>query len=230
MVEIVIDGQGAFGSALVKLSQDERFVSESGAMYRTSANVDVDVTTRSRGQGGLLGGLKRMLAGESFFLSTYSLTDGGHGEVGLAPTLQGSVERIDVDGMTGWVCTGASFLGAGDELLLETKFQGMRGLVSGEGLFLVEVSGRGPLLVSAFGSLFEEKVAGDLVVDTGHVVAFEETLEYEITRAGGSWMQSFLGGEGFVMRFHGSGRVILQSHNPTGFGRLLGPLLPPRRA
>ncbi|QDU66414.1 TIGR00266 family protein [Engelhardtia mirabilis] len=227
-MKITIDSVGAFGSALVALEGDERFVSESGALYRSSVNVDVDVTTRTRGRGGLLGGLGRLLAGNSFFLSTYTLTDGGAGEVALAPTLEGEVRRIDLNGDR-WTCAGASFLGAGSEVGLETRFQGLRGMVSGEGLFLVEAHGTGPLLVSAFGSIHELEVEDELVVDTGHLVAFEEGLDYTIDRAGGSWIQSFLGGEGFVLRLRGRGRVLLQSHDPGRFGALIGKLLPPRR-
>ena len=229
MVEIAIESDGAFASAKVELAPGERFQSEAGALYHATPNVDVDVTTRTRGGGGILKGLGRLLAGESFFLSTYATDDGRPGTVGLAPTLQGSIARIDLDGATGWSCTGASFLGAGTDLSLETRFQGLKGLFSGEGLFLVEVRGAGPLLVSAFGSLFEETVEDELVVDTGHVVAFEDTLRYETSRAGGSWLQSFLGGEGFVMRFRGRGRVWLQSHSPREYGRLLGRSLPPRQ-
>jgi uncharacterized protein (TIGR00266 family) len=228
MVEIRIDARGAFGSVRVDLEPGERFVSESGALFHATSNVDVDVTTRSRGRGGILGGLGRLLAGESFFLSTYATEDGRPGHVGLAPTLQGEVARIDLDGVTGWTCTGGSFLGAGSDLGLETRFQGLRGAFSGEGLFLVEVRGTGPLLVAGFGGLFEREVDGELVVDSGHLVAFEDTLSYEISRAGGSWLQSFLGGEGFVVRLRGRGRVRVQSHNPTEYGRLLGSLLPPR--
>lgn len=228
-MRIDIDTVGAFGSAVVHLTAGDRFVSESGALYRSTPNVDVDVTTRSRGRGGLLGGLKRLVAGESFFLSTYTLESGSEGEVALAPTMQGEVRTVELDGGQ-WTCTGGSFLGAGGEVALDTRFQGLRGLVSGEGLFLVEARGHGPLLVSAFGNIFELQVDDELTVDTGHVVAFEEGLDYSIDRAGGSWMQSMLGGEGFVMRLRGRGRVLVQSHDSGRFGALLGSLLPPREA
>ena len=61
-----------------------------------------------------------------------------------------------------------------------------------------------------------------LTVDTGHLVAFESTLQYTITKAGTSWLQSWLAGEGFVMNFTGRGRVLTQSHNPKEFGSALG--------
>lgn len=228
-MKIDISTAGAFASALVQLEPGESFVSESGAMYRASSNVDIDVTTKSRGKGGILGGLKRLLAAENFFFSTYKVTDGRDGEVGLAPTLQGDVQRIDVEPGTSWMCTGGSYIGSGSELAIDTQFQGLKGLFSGEALFYLKVTGQGPLLVSAFGRIHEIEVREGMVVDTGHVVAYEESLSYEITKAGGSWLQSFLGGEGFVMRFRGKGRLFVQSHNPSQFGPMLGRLLPPRR-
>ena len=67
-------------------------------MFRASSNVDIDVTTRSRRSGGLMAGVRRMLANDSFFLSTYRVNDQSDGEVGLAPTLQREIEVIDCDG------------------------------------------------------------------------------------------------------------------------------------
>ena len=178
-------------------------------MFRASANIDVDVTTRSRGTGGLMSGIKRMLAGESFFFSTYKTLDGRRGEIGLAPTLAGEVAVIE--------CSGRN-----------TQFQGLRGMFSGESLSFLSVEGQGELLVSAFGSIREIEVNGDLTVDTGHVVAFEESLDYTLGRAGGSWIQSMLASEGVVLNFSGNGRLYVQSHNPDEFGSRLGGLMPPR--
>ena len=84
--------------------------------------------------------------------------------------------------------------------------------------------------MSAFGKISLIEVDGALTVDTGHVVAFEETLEYTVTKVGGSWLQSMMTSEGVVMNFKGRGRIYVQSHNPDQFGRQLGPLLPPRRS
>ena len=229
-MKVEILGEGAFSSALVRLAPGEAFVSESGAMVRASANVDVDVTTRSRGKGGILAGVKRLLAGESFFLSTYRVTDGRAGEVGLAPVLQGEVRQLALDGSAAWLCAGASYVGSDAGLELDTQFQGLKGLFSGEGLFFLRVNGAGTLLVSAFGALEELPVDGELVVDGGHVVAFEESLTYSLGKAGGSWLQSFLGGEGVVLRFRGRGRLLVQSHNRGEFGSTLGGRLPPRES
>ena len=228
MASYTISDKGSYGSALVELGPSEGFVSEAGAMFRASANIDIDVTTRSRGSGGLLSGVKRMLAGESFFLSVYKTTDGRRGEIGLAPTLAGEVAVIECSGRNRWLCAGGSYLGSTDGLGLDTQFQGLRGMFSGESLSFLAVEGRGELLVSAFGDIREIEVNGELTVDTGHVVAFEESLDYTLDRAGGSWIQSMLASEGIVLNFSGYGRLYVQSHNPDEFGSRLGGLMPPR--
>lgn len=228
-MEIETLSKGAFESVLVHLDPGEQFVSEAGAMYRATENVDVDVTTRSRGSGGLLAGVKRLLAADTFFLSTYQTRDGRPGEVGLAPTHQGEVFVIDVEPATPWICAGGSYLGSSEGLQIDTQFQGLRGFVTGESLFFLEASGSGKLVVSAFGRMVQSAVKDALTVDTGHLVAFEKPMQYNLTKAGGSWLQSWLAGEGIVMNFTGQGSVLTQSHNPQEFGRKLGPRLPPRK-
>ncbi len=227
-MEIEIQDRGAFGSALVHLQPGEEFMSESGAMFRASKNIDIDVTRKPRGGGGILSGVKRLLAAEHFFMSRYQVTDTQPGEVGLAPVLQGEVRTVTADGQNHWVCTGGSYLGSTPELAINTRFQGVKGMFSGESLFFLEVAGRGELLVNAFGRITEVEVQGGIIVDTGHVVAFESSLDYSLTKAGGSWWHSFLGGEGVVMEFEGDGRLLVQSHNASAFGASVGRLLPPR--
>lgn len=230
-MKIDIQEKGAFGSALVILAPGETFMSEAGAMYRASANVEIDVTTRTRGKGGLLAGLKRLVAGDSFFLSTYRTTDGRPGEVGLAPTLQGEVRAVKVTTGTPWVCSGGSYLGSSDGLELDTQYQGLlKGGFNREGLFFLRVAGRGTLLVNAYGRLTELEVRDALTVDNGHIVAYTETLQYTIGKAGKGLVSSWLSGEGLVMKFTGSGRILVQSHDPDRFGARLGGLLPPREA
>lgn len=229
-MNIEILGDGAFQSALIHLAGGERFVSESGAMYRASSNIDIDVTTRSRSKGGLLAGVKRLLSKENFFLSTYTSTDGHQGEVGVAPTHQGEIRIIEMDGSASWMCAGGSYLASSVGIELDTQFQGMKGFVTGEAPFFLQATGSGQLLVNAFGRLVEMEVQDALTVDSGHLVAFEDTLQYTITKGGSSWIQSWLAGEGVVMNFTGRGRILTQSHNPKEFGKTLGPKLPTRKA
>jgi len=231
-MNIKIDTEGAFGSALVTLETGEKFVSEAGAMYRASANMDIDVESRKKKDEGMWGafksGIKAMFAGESFFLSSYTPNDGQSGEVGLAPTHQGEVRSVKV-GPDVWICSGGSYLGSSGGITLDTQYQGLtKGMFSKEGLVFVQASGEGDLLVNGFGRISSVDVSGGITIDNGHLIAFTEGLEYTISKAGSGWISSMMSGEGLVMNFRGQGKVLVQSHDPSRLGGVLGPLLPPR--
>ena len=101
-------------------------------------------------------------------------------------------------------------------------------MFSKEGLVFVQASGEGDLLVNGFGRISSIDVSGGITVDNGHLIAFTEGLEYTISKAGGGWISSMMSGEGLVMKFSGQGKVLVQSHDPSRLGGVLGPLLPPR--
>ena len=221
--------QGAFSHLKVTLEPGEKFISEAGKMVRMSANIANDITTRAKNKGGILGGLKRLVSGDSFFLATYTAS-GSAGEVVLAPNLLGEVKTIEMDGSQVWMCSGGSYMASSPDVEVDTEFQGVKGFFTGESIFYVKATGTGTLVVNAFGAVTEKEIDGEYIVDTGHIVAFTQTLNYEITKAGSSWLDSFFAGEGLVMNFKGKGKVLLQSHNPTEFGSAVGPKLPPRRS
>jgi uncharacterized protein (TIGR00266 family) len=127
------------------------------------------------------------------------------------------------------IVQGSSWLASSTAIDIDATWQGFgKAIFSGEGLFWLKCSGEGDLFLSSFGAIYEVEVDGDYVVDTGHIVAFDDTLQFAIRKAGASWIGSFLGGEGLVCRFSGKGRLLCQSHNPPSFGALLGPKLKPR--
>ena len=103
-------------------------------------------------------------------------------------------------------------------------------MFSKEGLVFVKASGQGQLLVNGFGRISEVAVGNGTTIDNGHLIAFTEGLEYDIGKAGGGWISSFMSGEGLVMKFRGQGRILVQSHDPSRLGGSLGPLLPPRES
>ena len=232
-MNIEVDTEGAFGSAVVKLEPGEKFVSEAGSMYRASSNVEIEVVSRKKeGQGffgGIAAGLKAMMAGETYHLNSYQ-AGGGPGEVGLAPTHQGEVRKVEVGSET-WICSGGSYLGSSGGIELDTQYQGIKkGMFSKEGLVFVKASGQGQLLVNGFGRISEVAVGNGITIDNGHLIAFTEGLEYDIGKAGGGWISSIMSGEGLVMKFRGQGRILVQSHDPSRLGGALGPLLPPRES
>ncbi len=213
-------------AARVVLSPGEHLTAESGSMIAMSDTLQLTTTTQKRDSGSLLAGLKRMLAGESFFLNHYSASS-VPGEVFLAATLPGDMLRHDLRAESLIVQAG-SFVACESSVDVTWGWQGFRSFLSGENMVWLRISGTGPVILSSLGAIYPIEVDGDYIVDTGHIVAFEETLNFTITKAGGSWATAIFGGEGLVCRFSGRGTVWCQSHNAPGFGWELGPELKAR--
>lgn len=229
-MEIDVVYRPAHALAVVSLQPGESLRAESGAMVSMSTSVQVRTDGPLSGkQGGFLKTLKRaVLSGETFFTNTFTATR-GPGEVTLAPALCGDVVIHDLRAGEDLFIQGSSYVAAPDSVHLDAKFQGMKGLFSGESLFFLHAQGQGPVLMNAFGAIETIDFDGELIVDTGHLVAFTGGIEYEVTKASEGWIASFLSGEGFVLHVRGRGRLYLQTRNPAEYGGNVGPRLPPRQ-
>ncbi len=215
----------AHSLARVTLQPGESIRAEAGAMVGTTSNVDM--TTQSRG--GLGGGLRRMFGGESFFQNTFTAKGPAPGEVLLAPSLCGDMTTLPCGGQK-WYIQSSSYVAGDPSLELETKLGGFKTFFAGEGIFVLRASGQGSVLVGAFGALERIDLDGELIIDTGHLVAWEDTssLQYKVTKAGAGWIQAFLSSEGLVCKFSGKGTIWIQTRNPGEYGGAIGPLLPPK--
>ncbi len=215
-------------SAIAKVSMpaNSELFAEAGSMVAMNGHIIPSTTLIQGGGGGLLAGLKRMVAGESFFMSTFR-TSGSPGVIFLAPKLMGDILHYEMTG-TELVVQSTGYLAGEPSVSMDLGFQGFKSVFSGESIFWLTLNGHGSVLLSSFGGIYEIPVNGEYVVDTGHIVAFEKTLSFSITKAGSSWIGAFLGGEGLVCRFRGKGRLFCQTHNPGSFGQLIGGQLPPR--
>jgi len=209
------------------LGPNEEVTAEAGAMIAMSADTSITTSTYKKEGGGVLKALKRMLAGESFFLNHFQAGPKG-GEVYLSTTLMGDMMEFETRGETLIVQAG-SYVASEKGVNIDVGWQGFKNLFSGESLFWLKISGQGKFILSSFGMIYPVEVNGAYVVDTGHIVAFEETLNFTIAKSSKGWISSFLSGEGLVCKFEGKGRIYCQSHNPNSFGYKLGPHLRPRR-
>jgi len=218
-----IDHQGAFALAVVNLQAEQSISAEAGAMVSMSGNIDL----MSEMKGGVFGALKRAVGGESAFVSTFTAKD-GPGEVTLAPGAPGDVAGLEMRGQTFWVQS-SSYLAGDVSLQVDTKMGGAKSFFGGEGLFLLQVSGTGLLLLSSFGAIHRKTLApGErYVVDTGHLVAWEGHMQYSLRKAAKSgFLRSFLSGEGMVAEFNGPGEILIQTRNLAAFAGLLKPFFP----
>lgn len=218
----------ANSASKLTLSPGEVVTAEAGAMIAMSGDMDITTSTyKKEGQGGILKALKRMLAGESFFLNHFTAGSQG-GELYLSTTLMGDMQEFQTKGETLLVQAG-SYVASEQGVNVDVGWQGFKNLFSGENMFWLKVSGQGKYILSSFGMIYPVEVDGSYIVDTGHIVAFEETLNFTVVKSGKGWISTFASGEGLVCKFEGKGKVYCQSHNPNSFGSELGPHLRPRK-
>jgi len=216
---------GAFPMVRMELTTGETIKAESGAMVASSPTIDVE----SKMEGGFLGALSRkFLTGEKFFFQTLRASR-GPGEVLLAPTVPGEIILLELDGVNEYMVQKDGFLAGAEAIKLESQMQSLsRGLLGGEGFFILKVTGKGTLLLNSFGAIhrIELKPDQEYIVDNSHLVAWSGTTSYNIERAASGWVASFTSGEGFVCRFRGPGVVYIQSRNPGSFGAWIRQFIP----
>lgn len=216
--------RGPFTMLKKHLKAGERIKAESDAMVAMSSNVSVE----GKLEGGVLGGLGRMLSGEKFFFQTLAAHQ-GPGEVFLSPAIPGDIMEIELDGTQSYILQKDGFFAGSEGIEITTKIQNLaKGLFSGEGFFVLKASGRGTLFVSAYGAIhpLDLSPGEEIIIDNGHLVAWPETMTYNIEKASAGWISSFTSGEGLVCRFKGPGRVLMQTRNPRGFGSWIKQFIP----
>jgi len=207
----------------VSMRKGETIYCESDAMVMMESTLDL----KGKMKGGLGSALMRTFAnGESFFQQHIEAVR-GDGDCLLSPRLPGAVQILDV-GKEQYMLSDGAFVAASEtvELKVRTQSVGNALFAQSGGFFITETSGNGQVAVSGFGSMSELEVTPgrDVVIDNSHVVAWDNRLRYEISvTTGGS--SGFLGnlvnsqtsGEGMVLRFSGSGKVLICSRNSTAF-------------
>ena len=215
----------AYASLILDLDANQTVLVEASAM----AAMDSSLKMKSKVKGGLMKGLGRMLGGESLFINEFT-AQGRKGQLYISPGVPGDVQHYYLREECNLMVQSSGFVACSPEVKIDTKFQGFKGFFSGESLFLLKATGRGDFWFSSYGAIIEIPIAGDYVVDTGYIVAFEDTLNYKVEMIGGLSFKSLktgiFGGEGLVCRFSGEGRLWVQSRNIAPLINFLQPFRP----
>jgi uncharacterized protein (TIGR00266 family) len=212
----------SYSLAMVTLDPGESIQVESGAMVGMSPGLEME----TEASGGLLKSLgRKMFGGESFFLNTYTGSSPGD-SVALAPPLPGDVAVVEMQGERLLVQSG-SYLASSEGIKVETKWSGAKTFFGSEGLIMLRVSGSGTLIVSSYGAIHpvELEAGQSYVVDTGHLVTFEEHMNFEVKKVAG-WKSTLFSGEGLVAELTGPGKLTLQSRSQDSFLAWLLPKIP----
>src|SRR5262249_47408665 len=134
--------QGAFALATVRLQAEQSINAEAGAMVAMSGNVELYSQMKS----GIMGALKRVVGGETAFVSTFTARGG-----------PGDIAAVEMNGQVFFVQS-SSYLAGDTSLAVDTRWGGARSFFGGEGLFVLQIQGSGLLLVSSFGSIHRKRL------------------------------------------------------------------------
>ncbi len=196
----------------IELDPGESVRAEAGAMIYMTEGIQMKTGTG----GGVLKGLSRMLTGESFFITDFSQSGRSKGQVGFGAPYPGKIIPIDLIEFNGtFLCQKDAFLCAARGIDISVAFTKKigAGLFGGEGFILQKLIGDGLAFVHAGGTIIQRTLAAGetLRVDTGCLVGFEESIQYDIAMVGG-FKNALFGGEGlFIATVKGPGKVFLQS-------------------
>ncbi len=230
-MESTIEHGPAYAMVTLGLGPGEAVTAEAGSMVGMSDGLEIRT-----GIGGNKGGffrtlvnffgaaLRKFFGGETLFVNTYTPPAGETGKLMVAPALSGDVVHHTLEGTRTLMVQGSSYLASSGDITVKTKFGGMKSLFSGDGAFWLRCSGTGDLWINAYGAIEEIDVSGSTIVDTGHVVAFDDTLDYRI-KGSGSIKSTILSGEGLTMHFKGTGRLYVQSRTLSGMIHWISPKL-----
>ncbi len=230
-MQSAIEHGPSFAWLKVGLHPEEEIQAEAGAMVRHDPPIEMTTHLNAGYRPGLwrklvaflVALIRKFLGGETIFVNRFRSK--GEGEVVLAPSLSGHIlhQKLDDDRKL-FVQTG-SYLASTGTIDTKVRFGGLRSLFGGEGLILLECSGSGDLWMNAYGGIIPIEVNGQFTVDTGHIVAFDGSLDFSIKSVGG-FKSLLFSGEGLVCDFSGQGTVYVQSRNLGALVGWISPMLP----
>ncbi len=194
----------------VWLEPGEAVFTESGGMAWMKGDIEMSTGTR----GGFMAGLGRKLAGESFFMTTYTCRS-GTGLVTFTPEAPGRIMVFDLQPGQSLICQKDAFMAAQEGVSVEMYFRKRLGasLFGGEGFILQKISGPGLVFLEIAGDVRDYLLQpGEVMkVDPGHIALYEPTVDYDITTVKGITNVLFAGESLFLATLTGPGRVWLQS-------------------
>lgn len=214
--------------AQISLAPRDRLTTEAGAMIVMSSGIDISTSTFKKNTGGIINAAKRALGGDSLLLNHFKNNSEKTTELWLGTSIPGDMITLELN-QQNLIVKSDAFLASTKHVEMDMDWQGFKAIFSYDNIFWLNVSGTGKLILSSFGGVYPIEVDGEYMVDTGHIMAFDKTLDFSIANAGKNWRDSYLGGESLVCKFSGKGTIWCQSHNPQSFGAALTPNLTARR-
>lgn len=213
-----IKGGASFSFIEANLEPQEQIITESGAMASMASGIDL----KSRINGSFIHGLLiKFLGNESFFVNEFKNLKAEPQSLIISKNTPGEITCVELNNEDLYIQPGA-FVAATPGIRFKLRWAGFASFIAREGLFRIKISGTGSVWYGAYGSIIEQEVDGDYLVDTGHLLAYPEGMKLKLQLAGGIF-SSLFGGEGFVLKLSGKGKIKLQTRSLGGLAGWLNP-------
>lgn len=228
-----------FAVVHLTLDQDETMRAQPGAMLSMTTGIDITIEAGGlSGKRGMLSGLKSMLSGEKYFTNIY-VSHRDDQTLVLAPPDLGDILELDIatqgstakgsaaEGARGYYLTRGGYLASTPGANVKMSYGGLKGVMAQKGLFLLHATGQGTVFCAARGALVKRTLEeGErLVVDNRYVIAFEDTIGFELVKATKGLKDAYFSGEGLVNRYTGPGTLYYQTRGKTDTGGILSRLV-----
>ncbi|MCP4449731.1 MAG: TIGR00266 family protein [Myxococcales bacterium] len=230
-LEEYIEHGPSFAWVRVLLKPRQKVDAEAGAMIYHTPGVEMTTRLNAPRKGGFFAKilaffsaiLRKFLGGETMFLNEFSSEAGG--EVVFAPKMVGHIHKLSLAPGKAYYVQAGSYLASEPTVQTRMRWGGLRTFLGREGVVLFQCYGTGDLFINAYGGIEPVEVDGSYIVDTGHLVAFEHSLDFKIRGAGSGLKGLMFSGEGLVFEFKGKGTIWIQSRNVSALVGWLSPLV-----
>ncbi len=228
-MKYTLTSDSVFPLVKIALEEKEKIQIVPGSMVYHNGQVELEGHMNSNGKSGLGGAIRALgrsiTSGESFFITTATgLTNTA--QLAIAPSTPGTIQELTVGEMQ-WRLNTNAYLASDSGVNYNMVRQNISGALLGGtgGLFVMETTGNGSLLINGYGDIIEVTLDGShpFVVDNCHVLAWSNQLNYKIDFASGTF--GFKTGEGLVNTFNGVGSILIQSRNIEALGSVISPYI-----
>ena len=213
----------------VQLEPGQTIISQGGELSWMTSNVQMTTATAGAGNSGVLGVLKRAVAGGTIFMTQYA-AQGSNGTVAFAAKMPGHIMPIHVDPQHEYLVSRHGFLAATTDVTLNIGFQQKLGVgvFSGNGFILQRIGGQGTAWVELSGEIVTYDLAAgeQMMVHPGHIGLFEASVTIDITMVKGIKNMLFGADTLFLAKLTGPGKVHLQTLTLPGMAHAMVPYLP----
>ena len=216
-----------FATLNLELDEGDTIVAQPESMISMTTGIEIAAQMGGQtGKKGMAGGFRNLLSGESFFATIFRAKRDRQTLI-LAPRLQGDIVPLSIADGARYFLTQGSYLANVPGVRIDFKYGGVRGVMAKKGLYVMHTQGEGDIFCSSYGSVISRELgAGEsFVVDNRFVIAFSDTIEFQLVKATSSTVDSYFSGEGLVNRYTGPGTLIYQTRANPFSGSLFGKLV-----